>query len=73
MLKGSVLGYLGNIFFSKEDSLGKRRFNPFVVSLSNHDRIESIGNQFARTNPSKSSGRTAYLIDVSLGDKQPEK
>src|SRR4030067_2940262 len=56
--------------------LRKRGFNPFVasqrflhpvgVSLSNHDRIKSINNQFARTNPSTSSGRTAYLIRVFL-------
>lgn len=58
----------------KINPLSNCRFNPFVVSRSNHDRIKSISNRFKGSNPStkplvlsaaEGSGRTAYLIGVS--------
>jgi phosphonate transport system substrate-binding protein len=37
-----------------------------MVRQAHHERIKSINNKFVRTNLSTSSGRTAYLIGVSL-------
>ncbi len=47
-------------------SLGKLRSSPFVVSLSNHERIGATIFQGLAAHPSTGSGRTADLFRASL-------